>query len=221
MPADRPPPPASPRPGPSPACVRLPTDKVVSCLFGAGRLGRAREPLEESEGWWWWHFDGLDGDSQGVVGVHPDDTQALAGLERLRSNPRGLCELEAIVIAATALDGRGGEWCLERVASLLYGPRDQRRSHRERQLPGIKAVLALCERGIWHLDGRTKRASTKGSSTKGKAKGTSRPPMGGEVSGHLVSIVAHSRARATISLAPGLAERAHGGPGIVIPAKDL
>jgi hypothetical protein len=195
------------RPGPHHSCIRLPTDKVISCLLGAGQLGRAAEPLESleaSEGWLWWRFEGLDGDSQGVVGTTVDDAEAMAGLERLRTHPKGMCELGAIMVAATAADGKDGEWCLERAASLLYGPRDQQNSHRERQLPGLKAILALCERGVWRLDGRRKadQASSKASP---KGRGAKTAPEGGEVTGQLVTIERLSRSRSTLHLAPALA----------------
>lgn len=181
--------------------VRLPTDKLAYVLAGLTKQGRDRQPDAEADGWVFYRFEGLRG-GQGQVGVRADDTEAREAIERASSD-RAAVEFWALLTRLVELDGRVGEWCLERAAELVYGPRTPS-SHRERQLPGFRSWMALFERGWWTVDGTVDDTAE----AKGKAKRrVGRPAShGGAIEGGpLVTVERTSRTSATVRLTPGLA----------------
>ncbi len=185
--------------GVSLAPVRLPTDKLALLLGGLCAEGSARLPVEERDGWLFFRWEGLAG-GQGQVGIRADDVECRAAMERASTEPRAFVELWALLVRLLELDGRVGEWRLERVAELLYGPRCES-SHRERQLPGLRGWVALLERGWWQLD-----ASVEPKQTGRGRKGRPGVSYGGTFAGgHLIEVERSSRCRATVRLAPALA----------------
>lgn len=195
--------------------VRLPTGKAVLVLLGLCRQGPELEGTHRGDGRLWFRWEGLRGGC-GDVGIEVDDSEALAALHRARSCTRSYVELLAILVWVVALAGVAGQWRLERVASLLYGPR-RRSSHRERQLPSLHGWLALLERGWWQLDARPKPGS--GRRTKRSKKGSDLEPDDAVIKGSLLSVQAvpgRSRAR-TIVPAPAFLAALAKGFSVTVP----
>lgn len=158
--------------------LRLPTGKVVLTLLGLCRQGQVLEPIEDrGDGRLWFRWTGLRGVGEGAVGVLADDDEALAALHRASGSVRAYVELLAVLSCVLTLANAGGQWRLERVASLLYGTRTAS-SHRARQLPGIKGVLALLERGYFQIA----VPANKAARPAGRAQ-----PASDVVSGHLIA----------------------------------
>lgn len=131
--------------------LRLPTGKVALLLLGLCRQGQALEPIDDrGDGRLWFRWQGLRGVGEGAVGILADDEEALEALRRAPGAVRSYVELLAVLSCVHSLANADGQWRLERVASLLYGPRTPS-SHRARQLPGIRGWLALLERGYFQL----------------------------------------------------------------------
>lgn len=178
--------------------VRLPTDKLALLLGGLCAEGPARQPVEERDGWLFFRWEGLAG-GQGQVGIRADDVECRAALERASTEPRAFVEFWAVLVRLLELDGKVGEWRLERVAELLYGPRSES-SHRERQLPGLHGWVALLERGWWQLD-----ATVEAKADRRRGKGRPASYGGTFAGGPLIEVERTSRCRATVRLAPALA----------------
>jgi hypothetical protein len=179
----------------------LPTDKAVLAILGV--CGQ-REPLElrEESGWLVGQWKGPRG-TAGRVGVRADDAEAAAALEWVRTNPTAFAVVLALLVRLVELDGAEGAWRFERVAELLYGPR-QANSHRERQLEGVHAWMVLLERGRWDLDGVAKPKAPK--PTKRRRRAAAAPPTyGAHLTGQLLVVERKNRAAATVRLAPAFA----------------
>lgn len=144
--------PGAARADPSPVSdLRLPTGKVALLLLGLCRQGQALEPIDDrGDGRLWFRWQGLRGVGEAAVGILADDEEALEALRRAPGAVRSYVELLAVLSCVHSLANADGQWRLERIASLLYGPRTPS-SHRARQLPGIRGWLALLERGYFQL----------------------------------------------------------------------
>ena len=193
--------------------VRLPTGKLVMLLLGLCRQGQPLEPIDNGDGRLWFRWRGLRG-GVGTVGIYKDHPEELAVVERAARSPRAYVELLAIITCVGMLGNERGGWAMERVAELLYGPRTAS-SHRERQVPPLRAWLALLEHGYWKLDTEAGGTSTARRRSK---KATPAPSV---VEGPLLAVEAvreGGRAR-TLVPAPALLAAVAGGFAITVPAK--
>lgn len=157
--------------------IRLHNNKPLHTLWGLFRRGPLELELQEDSAVISWE-DGIFGGRGRVVIPAPkltvDELELLARgelplpvfeedegsrlwltLRRIRSDEKMLPRAVALLEVAFAHHGKPGAFCLERVAEVLHGPRDQLRS-RQRQTPVIAELLRFFSCAAFYIDGSQK-----------------------------------------------------------------
>lgn len=177
------------------AGIPFPTHKAVLGLMGLFDAGT--EPLvEEVEGDGrtllrvTWSGLAVAADRAQYLFLEREDAHLLEVVRR----PQALVEAAAILARAFQLRGAVGAWRLERIAELLHGPRDPRRS-RARQLVSLRALIALFCRAHFVLDGALdpRRRPRSGAG------------YGGEGTGPVLQVDEDERGARTVRFGPALA----------------
>lgn len=117
-------------------------------------------------------------------------------VKRIRRDEAMYARAVVLLEVAFELHGREGAFCLERVVELLHGPRDQRRSHRERQTPLVGELVRFFSAAHFVIDGSQKR------SLRAAKRDTSQYTA--MVTGPLLRLERHGRRFSTVRLNEGL-----------------
>lgn len=200
--------------------VRVDTNGTATVLWAFFRAGAPIEFLEyESDpNLLYAKWAAPAGDGTGMLWLrrdHPRFEEHAATAAECQTNPAMGVLAWAVLVAALEAHERGGLWHLERAAELLYGPRDQWRSHRERQLRPLHRLVALFSECAWDLDAPVRPRKTK-------RKDSDVSPYGGHVQGQLMRIRRTNQRTATVHCGE-LAEVWHDpkAPYVTMPAEYL
>lgn len=194
--------------------TRLFTHKLVHVLDGLFRPGRELELLPDPQGtgMLYVQWDGSHGGG-GVVWVNSDCPICLEALRRARSDPFQGLRARHLLTALVERSGVERGWHLEQAARRCHGPRDQKRSHRERHLPPLHLLMHLFEHGQFVLDGRVKpRPERSTAKPRRGRKPDRRATYGGEHQGPLIRLQRHNRRTATVHVLEPLLGLLRSGP---------
>jgi hypothetical protein len=134
-------------------------------------------------------------------------------LQRIRRDEADNLRMQALLAVLWELHGRPGAFCLERVAELLHGRRDQMRS-RARKTPAIDRLVRLMAHGRFVLDASAKPLPRGAKRPKGD-----RERYTGTVRGPLLEIEYATARTKTVRLNDQLYQSMTNGPFSVVSAE--
>jgi hypothetical protein len=177
-----------------PPTIRLDTHKVVDVLdaFFDGEPLVGERVKDDDRALLYFAWRGTRG-GQGALWIDAADAELVETVRLCRSDSTMWVRARTLLARAIELHAREGEFHLERTAEVLHGRRDQQRSHRERELRPLHALVRLFTEGIWLID-----APITSTPPRQRKRAAARLAYGGRLEGPLFRVERKNRRTATV-----------------------